>query len=111
MEMPSEEGGIAWFELYVWYTIHGGKLQGIDEESDKLRNRNALHNEMAVFKKVVRRMALQCTPDDKEWRFETSYARANRLKPFAIQNKHPGIKGMPMMEEQEAERIAIGIFA
>ena len=110
-EKPSEEGGITWLELYVWYTMHGGKLVGIDEEGDKLRNRNTLHNEITVFKKVVRRMSLQCTPDDDEWHFETSYARANRLKPFAIQNKHPGIKGMPRMEEQEAERIAKAILA
>ena len=51
MEMPSEEGGIAWVELYVWYTMHGGKFQCIDEEGDKLRNRNTLHNEMAVLRK------------------------------------------------------------
>ena len=23
MEVPSEEGGITWLELYVWYTMHG----------------------------------------------------------------------------------------
>ena len=56
-EKSSEEGGITWLGLYVWYTMHGGKLVGADEEGDKLRNRNTLHNEITVFKKAVRRMS------------------------------------------------------
>jgi hypothetical protein len=105
------EGGITWLELYVWYTMHNGELEGIDDKKDKLRNRNSLHNEMAAFKKVVRRLVLQSVPEKEEWHFETSYARANRLKPLAISNKHPGIKGMPKVKAQEAERITRAILA
>ena len=86
-------------------------MQGIDEGGDKLRNLNTLHNEITVFKKVVIRMSLQCTPDEEEWQLETSYARAHRMKPLAIQNKHAGINGMPIIEEKGAANIAGTVLA
>ena len=37
--------------------------------------------------------------------------KGEEAQTFAVQNEHPGIKGMPILEEQEARRIAKAILA
>ena len=69
-----------------------------------------LQNEITLFKKQVREISTYCVSEDQEWLFQTCYARANRLKTAAVNNKHAAIQGLPSISNEEAEVILTTIL-
>ena len=65
---------------------------------------------MANFKAAVRWTAARGVAKEDEWQLSTSYARANRLSPLGITNKHAAIKGLPILDEDEAKAVANDIM-
>ena len=43
---------------------------------------------------------------EDEWQVATSYSRVNRLLPLGITNKHAAIKGLPILDDDEAKAVA-----
>ena len=66
----------------------------------------ASNQSMKIFKAAVRWTAARGIAKEEEWHFAASYARANRLLPLGITNKHAAIKGLPCLEESEAKAVA-----
>ena len=60
-----------------------------------------LKNQIAKFKKCMRRIAAEWVQEEHEWILDTCYSRANRLKTAGISNKHAGGKGMPKLDKEE----------
>ena len=94
-------GGITWLEFYIWFQMHSKKT-----EVHPLTPNAFLTEEIAAFKKVVRKINLHCVSQEDEWQLQTCYGRANRLKGVAVKNKHAGIQGLPKISLVEAEEIA-----
>ena len=54
-----------------------------------------------VFKKACRKVRDDCIHETQEWILMTCYSRTNRLSKAGVANKHPGVKGMPVLTEDE----------
>ena len=68
-------------------------------------------NSLAKFKARVRKVAKHCTIEEDERYTNVSYARENRLQGLAISNKHAGIIGTPIVEQEDAKLIVKAILA
>ena len=53
----------------------------------------------------------QCVKEEDDEYLDTSYGRANRLRPLAVTNKHAMLRGVPYLEEEEARTITRAILA
>jgi len=83
----NEEGGITWIELFIWYRMHSPAVHTNFIDATK-----PLQNEITKFKKQVRKINTHCIQEDREWLFQTCYARGNRLKAAAVSNKHAAVQ-------------------
>ena len=70
-----------------------------------------MQKEVAAFKKRCRRINTLCVDEGDEEQLATSYSQKNRLRPMGILNKHPAIKGMPVLEEKETKVLTQAILA
>ena len=111
-EDDCEIPGITWLELYVDYAIHGG-CGHIREMQNKqpLAKAATFQTAIAKFKARVRKVAKHCTIEEDERYTNVSYARENRLQGLAITNKHAGIIGAPIVEQEDATLIVKAILA
>ena len=82
------------------------------EEDDVKPGPDAItsNQSMANFKAAVRWTAARGIAKEDDCHFSTSYARSNRLSPLGITNKHAAIKGLPILDEDEAKAVAKDIM-
>ena len=107
-----EEAGTTWIELYILYCIHGGWNIGVEAEREaKLENATSLTAAMKKFKAEVKLLKRHCVEEKDEAYLDTSYARANRLRPLAVTNKHAMLRGVPCISESEACTVTKAILA
>ena len=110
--IKEDEGGITWLELFTLYMIKGaGEKEKARQENNPLQGHKSLQNEVADFKRRCRRISTFCVEEGDEEQLATSYSQKNRLKPMGIINKHPAIKGMPVLNEKEAATLTQAILA
>ena len=93
----AEGKGITWMELFLWYSMHTPTRERKDE--------------FRAFKKAFRKVVTDCVRVEEEDLFYTQKTSYPRLKPLAIDNMHPSIRGLPHMDDSDAEMIAKTIIA
>jgi len=102
----SDHGGITWIELHAIYTVHGGgKNDQRLQEEDPLKKTQMLQPKIAELKKAVRKIKKHAVKTEDEWMFDTCYATGNRLKDAGIENRQAAIKGMPCLDDKDAEAV------
>ena len=69
-----------------------------------------LQKQIADFKNPVRKKK-HTMKERQEWIIETSYVAKHRLKDAAIENRQSAIKGLPEIEDEDAEKIMKLILA
>ena len=83
-----KEGGITWIELYALYSIHGGST---DEErrrkADPLKTPPMLQEQVAEFKKAVRKAKKFTVSLEQECHFERKQAERGGYKQQASCDK------------------------
>ena len=100
------QGGITWLEMYILYTLHGGKVT-----ANPMAKTLSLQTAIKQFKTRARKVAQHCIAKEDEWQLQPCEARKNRMEALAICNKHAGIKGMPRLNDQEAKRVTAAVLA
>ena len=81
------------------------------QKKNPLKKLETLQTAIARFEAKVRKLTTHCTDREDEAQMKTSYARGNRLEDLAISNKQTGIKGMPIITNDEAGVITGAILA
>ena len=79
------------------------------KEEDEVRpgqDAIASNQSMKNFKAAIRWTAARGMAKEDDWHVATSYSRANRLLPLGVTNKHAAIKGLPMLDDEEAKAVA-----
>ena len=111
-EVKDEEGGITWIELFALYMGKGAgdKVRKKQAESP-LQGHQSLQKAIAAFKVRCRRVRTFCIEEGDEEQLATSYSQTNRLKPMGIENMHAAIKGLPVLEEEDARMVTQAILA
>ena len=64
-----------------------------------------LQTQIAGFKKAVRKIKKHTVKESQEVIIEASYVAKHRLKDAAIENRQAAIKGLPKIEDEDAEKI------
>jgi hypothetical protein len=92
--------------------MHGGwSTEAETSREVKLEKATTLSAGMKRFKAEAKLLKRKCVGEDDEKYLDTSYARANRLRPLAITNKHTMLRGRPCIEEADASTISKAILA
>ena len=111
-EEKEEEGGITWIEFYAWHTIHGGQEEDEEERNrDPLRKTPMLQQQVADFKKDVRKIKKFAVPEEQEWVLETEYSKKHRLKGAGTGNRQAAIRGIPKVNKEDAHTIMKSVIA
>ena len=113
-EVDDEEdaGGVTWLELHMLYIRHGGnKDEDEKNEKDPLRRPDQMKKQLAEFKHLMRKIARHAVSEEDDWHFQTCMKRATRLRAVAVEGRIPAIRGMPVVEEEDAEMIVKAILA
>ena len=76
-----------------------------------MQGHQSFQKAVAEFKVRCRRVRTFCIEEGGEEQLATSYNKTYRLKPLGIVNKHPAIKGMPVLEEEDARMTTQAILA
>ena len=66
---------------------------------------------MAEFKQLLRKIAKHAVWESDEWRLQTDTARKPRLRGLAVDGRAPAIRGMPIVEEEDAKAIVRAVLA
>ena len=92
--------------------MHGGWSTNTESAKEvKLEKATSLSAGIKQFKADIKTLRRQCVDELEETYFEVSYARANRLRPLAITNKHTMLRGVPCIDEVDARTITRAILA
>ena len=83
----------------------GGKEDRRQQEEDPLKKTQMLQPKIAELKKAVRKIKKHAMKMEDEWMFDTCYAPGNRLKEAAIENRQAAIKGLPCIDDKDAEAV------
>ena len=67
--------------------------------------------QLAEFKHLMRKIAKHAVSEGDEWRMHTDNARTPRLRALAVDGRAPSIRGMPVVEEEDAKAIVMAILA
>ena len=72
--------------MYAWYTIDTWGQEEEEEERSRglIRKTPILQQQVADFKKDIRRIRKYGLPEEQEWALETSYSNKHRLKGAAV---------------------------
>ena len=88
------------------YNLSGGKEKIKQRrKAEPLAKPEALQTALAGFKRRMRKVVRHNAREEDEKFFQTSYARENRLKKMAVQNKHAAITGLPNLPEAMAKEV------
>jgi len=94
------------------YIRHGGNEDEDEkQEKDPLRRPGQMKKQLAEFKHLTRKIARHAISEEDEWQFQTCMKRATRLEAVAVEGRIPAIKGMPVLDEEDAEMIVRAIMA
>ena len=70
------------------------------------RTTNIFGNRTCGIQKKSAKGQMHCVASFDDWHLSTCYSRANRLKNFAVINKHAAIQGMPEISRKDVEIIS-----
>ena len=81
---------------------------GQEEEEEErsrgpLRKTPMLQQQVADFKKTIRRIEQYAVPEEQEWVLETAYSNKHRLKGAAIENRQAAVRGRPKVSNEDAQ--------
>ena len=100
-----------WLELYILYPMHGGWSTSTESAREiKLEKATSLSAGIKV-QLDIKALGRQCVGEKDGQYFETSYARANRLRPLAITSKRTMLRGVSCIDEADARAITRAILA
>ena len=67
--------------------------------------------QIATFKETVRKIKKRSAKEEGEWRFGACDVPKNRLKGAAVENRQAAIKGLPCLNEDDAEKVMRMVLA
>ena len=92
-------------------SIDDGDDDDDDDEKDPLRRPEQMKKQLAELKHLMRKSARHAVSEEDDWHFQTCLKRATRLRVVAVEGRIPAIRGMPVVEEEDAEMIEKAILA
>ena len=66
-----------------------------------LKRKSNLQNDLALVKKISRKVSEDCICEEQDWILKTCYSRINRLATAGVANQHSGVKSMPVLTDNE----------
>ena len=99
-------------QLYLMYARHGGNK---DEDDGKrkgpLKKPEQMRKQLAEFKHQMKKIAKNAVSEGDEWHLQTDNAKKPSLRALVVDGRAPAIKGMPVVEEEDAKAIVMAILA
>ena len=93
-------------ELFAIYTFHGGGGRGkMIQEKEPMKTPQTMQMQIATFKQTVREIKKHSANEEEEWRLGACEVPKNRLKGAAVENRQAAIKGLPCLNEDDAEKV------
>lgn len=111
-EEQTDEKGTTWLELIILFPIHGGwSKQAQKTEEVNMGKVTRLQSALKQFKADITILRRQCVEEQHELYLITAYSGNNRLKQLAAKNTHTMSRGVPQIDDDEAETITKAILA
>ena len=95
---------------YICAKEQGGPIRE-EEKQHPLREKQSLQKALAAFKVQCRRVKNFCLKEGEEHHLATSYCQVNRLRTLGIENRHPAIRGIPVLDDEDRKAITQAILA
>ena len=70
-----------------------------------------MRKQLAEFKHQMRKIPKHAVSEGDEWRLQTDNARKPRLRALAVYGRTPALRGMPVVEEEDAKAIVMAVLA
>lgn len=99
-------------ELYFVYSGHGGNEdEAVVDKKTPPRKPQRVRAQMAGFKSTIRQVPKHAISEEGEWHLQTGYCRVPRPRSLAVDGRQPVVRGMPVIDDEDAKAIVKAIMA